>query len=90
MNAPFASSTPTQDERLARLALLDKIGDVFLDEYQMRASVSRDRVALWEAADYLRNCLHFWIKVKPAEPDNALLILEQHLQNCQRNHIWGV
>ena len=90
MNAPFASVTPTRDERLARLALLDKIGDVFLNEYRLHAPVSRDRVALWEAADYLRNCLHFWIKVKPAEPDNALLILDQHLQDCQKSHIWGL
>ena len=87
MNAPFSSPTPSQAERLAWLALLDEIGDVFLSEYATHAAISRDRVALWEAADYLRNCLHYWIKVKPAEPDNALLILEKHLQNCQKNHL---
>jgi hypothetical protein len=87
MNAPFSSFTPSRAERLGRLSLLDEIGDVFLSEYETHAAISRHRVALWEAADYLRNCLHYWIKVKPAEPDTALLVLEQHLQNCQKNHL---
>jgi phosphotransferase family enzyme len=87
MNAPFSSSTPSRAERLARLILLDEIGDVFLSEYETHAAISRHRVALWEAADYLRNCLHYWIKVKPAEPDTPLLILEKHLQNCEKNHL---
>jgi len=87
MNAPFSSPTPSQEERLARLALLDEIGNVFLNEYESHTAISRDRAALWEAADYLRNCLHYWIKVKPAEPDYALLILDQHLQDCQKNHL---
>ena len=89
MNISFPSENPDRSERLARLALLDEIGDVFLSEYETHAPVSRDRVALWEAMDYLRNCLHYWIKVKPAEPDHALLILDQHLQNCQKNHLLG-
>lgn len=87
MNAPFSSHTPSEADRLTRLALLDEIGDVFLSEYEAHAAISRDRVALWEAADYLRNCLHYWIKVKPAEPDHALLVLDQHLQDCQKNHL---
>ena len=87
MNAPFSSPNPSREERLARLTLLDEMGDVFLSEYETHAAVSRHRVALWEAADYLRNCLHYWIKVKPAEPDTALLVLEQHLQNCEKNHL---
>jgi hypothetical protein len=89
MNISFPSKFPDQSERLARLALLDEIGDVFLSEYETHAPVSRDRVALWEAIDYLRNCLHYWIKVKPAEPDHALLILDHHLQNCEKNHLLG-
>ena len=87
MNAPFSLPTPSRAERLARLTLLDEIGDVFLSEYETHAAISRHRVALWEAADYLRNCLHYWIKVKPAEPDTALLVLEQHLRTCQKNHL---
>ena len=78
---------PSRAERISRLALLDEIGDVFINEYEAHTNISRDRVALWEAADYLRNCLHYWIKVKPAEPDTPLLVLEQHLQNCQKNHL---
>jgi hypothetical protein len=38
-------------------------------------------VALWEAWSYLRDALHFWSKVKPAEPDNGLLMLESHLRD---------
>jgi aminoglycoside phosphotransferase (APT) family kinase protein len=87
MNIPFSSPTPSRAERLARLAVLDEMGDVFLSEYESHAAISRHRVALWEAVDYLRNCLHYWIKVKPAEPDHALLILDQHLQDCQKNHL---
>jgi hypothetical protein len=87
MNAAFSSPTPSRAERLTRLILLDEIGDVFLSEYETHTAISRNRIALWEAADYLRNCLHYWIKVKPAEPDTALLVLEQHLQNCQKNHL---
>ena len=87
MNAPFSSPTPSRAERLARLIRLDEIGDVFLSEYETHAAISRQRVALWEAADYLKNLLHYWIKVKPDEPDNALLILSQHLQNCEKNHL---
>jgi len=87
MNISFASDSPDRSERLARLALLDEIGEAFLREYEAHASVSRDRVALWEAIDYLRNCLHYWIKVKPAEPDHVFLILQHHLQNCERDHL---
>ena len=87
MGISFPSSSPDQSERFARLTVLDEIGDVFLSEYETHASVSRDRVALWEAIDYLRNCLHYWIKVKPAEPDHALLILDHHLQNCEKKHL---
>jgi len=87
MNAPYPSPTPSRTERLDRLSVLDEIGNVFLNEYESHAATSRDRVAVWEAVDYLRNCLHYWIKVKPAEPDHALLILDQHLQECQKNHL---
>jgi hypothetical protein len=87
MNAPFKSPTPSRAERLERLAFLDALDDVFLAEYEARAGVSRARVALWQAADYLRNCLHYWIKVKPAEPDHAFLILDRHLQKCRESGV---
>ena len=87
MNAPFSSVTPNRAERLARLDLLEEVGDAFLKEYERHTVISRERVALWESVDYLKDCLNYWIKVKPAEPDHALLILERHLQNCQKNHL---
>ena len=66
--------------RRARLARLDQIGDVFLTFYERLAPISRERVALWQAWSYLRDALHFWIKAKPAEPDNGLLMLLSQLQ----------
>lgn len=66
--------------RRARLARLAAIGEVFLAEYERHAPISRTRVALWEAWSYLRDTLHFWIKAKPAEPDNGLLMLVAQLQ----------
>ncbi len=77
MNAPGAGAD--RGARLARLERLDAIGDAFLDEYERHAPISRERVALWEAWSYLRDALHFWIKVKPAEPDNAMMMLTRHL-----------
>jgi hypothetical protein len=87
MNISFSSTLPDESERFARLALLDEIGDAFFHEYESHANVSSDRVALWEAIDYLRNCLHYWIKIKPAEPDHPFLILDHHLEHCKKNHL---
>jgi hypothetical protein len=81
MNALDASLADKRVIRVARLARLDTICAVFLDEYERHAPISRARVALWEAWSYLRDALHFWIKVKPAEPDNGLLMLESHLRD---------
>ena len=74
-------ASPDHRDRLARLARLDMIGEVFLAEYEKHAPIARQRVALWEAWSYLRDALHFWTKVKPAEPDNGLLMLESHLRD---------
>jgi len=81
MNALDESLARQREFRLARLARLDLIGAVFLAEYEQHAPISRRRVALWEAWSYLRDALHFWIKVKPAEPDNGLLMLESQLRD---------
>jgi hypothetical protein len=78
MNA-LPAGTP-HAERQGRLEQLARFGDVFLDEYQRHAAVSRERVALWEAWSYTRDALHFWVKVKPAEPDNAMMMLTRHLR----------
>jgi hypothetical protein len=80
MNALDESQARNRAIRVARLARLDAIGEVFLAEYEKHAPISRQRVALWEAWSYLRDALHYWTKVKPAEPDNGLLMLESHLR----------
>ncbi|HEU5102996.1 MAG TPA: phosphotransferase [Roseiflexaceae bacterium] len=81
MNALDESMSRQREIRLARLARLDAICEVFLAEYERLAPISRRRVALWETWSYLRDTLHFWIKVKPAEPDNGLMMLESQLRD---------
>ena len=68
------------DARPDRYAQLERLGEIFLSHYQSAAPVSRHRAALWQAFDFLRNSLHYWIKAKPAEPDNALFMLERQLE----------
>ncbi|HET9223292.1 MAG TPA: phosphotransferase, partial [Roseiflexaceae bacterium] len=45
-----------REARLARLAQLDAICEVFIAEYTAHAPLSRERVTLWQALDFLRNC----------------------------------
>jgi hypothetical protein len=73
-------SLTTREARLARLDQLRAIGEIFLAEYETHAPITRQRVALWEAIDFLLDALHAWTKAKPAGPDNDLLILEHHLR----------
>ena len=80
MNALDARQSRDQAARLARLERLDAICDEFLAEYERLAPISRERVALWEAWSYFRDALHYWIKVKPAEPDNGMMMLRHHLK----------
>jgi phosphotransferase family enzyme len=83
MDSGIKAGDEVLDSREARLARLDQlraIGEVFLAEYESLAPVSRQRVALWEAIDFLLDALHAWTKAKPAGPDNDLLILEHHLR----------
>lgn len=65
--------------RQARMDLLDKICDTFLDEYASHAPISRERVALWEALDLLTVVLRCWSKVKPHQLANAMFMLESQL-----------
>jgi Ser/Thr protein kinase RdoA (MazF antagonist) len=81
MGALDESVAYDREVRLARLAGLDTLCEAFLTEYEQHAPISRLRVALWEAWSYLRDALHFWIKVRPARPDNGLLMLENHLRD---------
>jgi hypothetical protein len=42
---------------------LDRLCDLLLDEYESRAQISRERVALWEPL-YIFTCVrHCWTKV---------------------------
>jgi len=75
MNALDPTAASDDAVRGKRLALLTEIGDTFLNEYQAHAPLQRERVALWEAMEVLRNVLHTWIKVKPEEPDHAWFTL---------------
>jgi aminoglycoside phosphotransferase (APT) family kinase protein len=88
MNAMDPALAEDRAARLARLNQLNGFGEVFLAEYEKHAPVSRARVTLWQALEYLLGSLHYWTKVKPAEPDHALLMLEQHLH--QMETIWSV
>ena len=73
-------SAPLRQERLA---LLDAIGEAFLEEYARRAPLSRQRVALWESLEYINDVLDCWIKVKPAEVTATMLILKHHLRRIE-------
>ncbi|HET9221777.1 MAG TPA: phosphotransferase [Roseiflexaceae bacterium] len=63
----------------AYLQRLDALGALFLAQYEALAPVSRQRLALWDALDYLRDCLHIWTKPKPSGAEAVVRILEYHL-----------
>jgi hypothetical protein len=73
-------SAPLRQERLV---LLDSIGEAFLEEYARRAPLSPQRIALWEALEYINDVLDCWIKVKPTEVTTTMLILKHHLQRMK-------
>ncbi|HEX5690809.1 MAG TPA: phosphotransferase, partial [Roseiflexaceae bacterium] len=79
MNIGCDAFLASRDARIARHQRLDALCNLFVDEYAAHAPLSRERVLLWQSLDFLRNCLHYWIKVKPAEPDTPMLVLEQLL-----------
>ena len=76
-----SDSLVSRNARMARLDELAGIGEVFLAEYERLAPISRPRVALWQALDFLLDALHTWTKVKLSGPDNDMLILEHHLRS---------
>ena len=67
--------------RQDRLTFLEEIGEIFMAEYTAHAPLSRGRVALWEALEYLDDVLDCWIKVKPAEIATTMLLLKHHLRS---------
>jgi hypothetical protein len=62
------------------LALLDDLCEHFLDAYQERAQVSRERVQLWETCDLLTTMLHAWTKVRMGRLDQRLAVLIHQLR----------
>jgi Phosphotransferase enzyme family len=59
----------------ARLRLLDELCDGFLAAYRRHASVSPERVLLWEVTDLLTALLHAWTKVRLARVEPRLAVL---------------
>jgi hypothetical protein len=58
---------------------LSALGEVFLSEYEAFAPISRPRLALWEAWDYLRDALQLWTKPQLSGAEAVVRILEYHL-----------
>jgi hypothetical protein len=83
MSVGDAAFFASRAARLARQAQLDAICEAFVAEYEQHAPISRPRVALWQGLDFLRHCLHYWTKVKPAEPDTPMLVLEHLLREIE-------
>ena len=63
----------------AYLDRLRALADAFLAEYEARAPISRERLALWETWDYLRDALHLWTKPKVEGALAVVRLLEYHL-----------
>lgn len=76
ISAWSAAALPLEGEPLERhLALLDDLCDGFLAEYRRHATVSTDRVVLWETTDLLTALLHAWTKVRTARVLPRLAVL---------------
>ena len=65
---------------LEMLSELDGLCDLFLDEYERMAPVSRERVALWETLYLLENALNSWIKLEPERFESGMALLERHIR----------
>jgi hypothetical protein len=65
------------------LSALDGFCDLFLDEYERVAPVSRDRVALWETLYLLDSVLNSWNKLEPDLLDSSMVLLERHVRQSR-------
>jgi len=65
----------------AYLQRLDALAAIFLAQYEALAPISRERLALWEALDYLRDALHLWKKPRLLGAEGVIRILEYHLRS---------
>ena len=80
----LAMSALSADVPLAeRLERIDGLCEGFLASYHERASLSVERVALWEALDLMTNLLHSWTKVKPSRLKRAVALLLHHLERLR-------
>lgn len=76
-----ASGQPLAGTALAQhLTIMDGLCEHFLDAYTEKASVSRERVLLWETCDLVTAMLHAWTKVRLARIHPRLTVLKHHLQ----------
>lgn len=67
------------DARRGRLARLEDLYRVFLDEYTSVMAVSPPRIALWAALDLITLLQGTWAKAKLARLPDTLFLLERHL-----------
>ena len=72
---------PDPDDRVGRLARLEDLYRVFLDEYNSVSviSVSPPRIALWAALDLITRLQGSWTKGKLARLTDTLFLLDCHL-----------
>lgn len=75
-----AKVDPDSAAGLARLTQMEAICEDFLQEYEARVRVSRQRIALWETLDLLTLVLYCWTKIEPERLKTNMLLLERHLQ----------
>lgn len=81
ISALSASGQPLDGRPLVdNLDLMDDLCEHFLTAYNEQASVSRERVLLWETCDLLTAMLHAWTKVRLARITPRLTVLEHHLE----------
>lgn len=64
--------------RNARMAQAEEICETFMQAYEQHASVSRQRIALWEALDLLSLLIGSWTKIKLTRIENCIFSLEHH------------
>jgi hypothetical protein len=69
----------------ARSQIADRLAGKFLDQYADQAAVSADRVALWEILDLLKALLQSWSRVRPAQIQPLLVLLEARVGELRDN-----
>ena len=65
---------------LELLSELDGLCDLFVDEYERMAPVSRERVALWETLYLLESVLNSGTKLQPDRLEGSMALLERHVR----------